>query len=177
MMWLVLLILGGTFIMAGLTFICTGIGSMLFAGGLGVAMSSVPGAEDGGLLTGVFGVGFGAIFIVVGLAMTAGGIAAVFFGLRMRRNLQSAKSDLLARGLAAEATVTFVDRNYGMLVNNRPIYSIVEFTFTDMSGMQRTAKINDASSEWVIRNKIEVGSTVTVKYLPENPARVMLVEG
>ncbi len=62
-----------------------------------------------------------------------------------------------------------------MLVNEKPIYSIVEFTFRDSSGMEQTGRKEDVDSDLVIRNRIEVGGEVSIKYLPENPKENILI--
>jgi hypothetical protein len=62
-----------------------------------------------------------------------------------------------------------------LLVNNKPIYSIVEFKFRDSAGVERVGRKNDVGSDLVIRLKIEVGSKVQVKYLNENPNQNILM--
>lgn len=74
-------------------------------------------------------------------------------------------------GVETQATVTFVDRNYSTLINNRPIYSIVECKFTDISGREHVSRKDTISSELVIRNHIEVGDTIDIKYLAEAPSQ------
>lgn len=112
--------------------------------------------------------GLGGIFLLVGVVLTLGGL----IGARKRR-AEIGKLD--SQGVPATGQVTYVDRNYSIRVNGNPIYSIVEFTFKDSSGVERTSRKEDVSSEMVIRNKIEVGSQVEVKYLMENPDENMLV--
>ena len=65
--------------------------------------------------------------------------------------------------------VTFVDNNYNILVGDAPIYSIVEFTFRDSAGQEHTSRKENVNRELVIRNKIEVGGQVNLKYIPTNP--------
>jgi hypothetical protein len=72
-------------------------------------------------------------------------------------------------------TVTFVDRNWKILLNKNPIYSIVEYYYKDNLGNQYTRKISNMSSELVIRKQIQVGAKIPVKYLSENPAESVIV--
>ena len=74
-------------------------------------------------------------------------------------------------GIAAEGTVTFADKNYSLLMNKKPVYSIVEYTYVDQSGKQHTRRVETIPSDYVIRNKIEVGGKVAVKYAVEDPGQ------
>lgn len=81
---------------------------------------------------------------------------------------------ILQNGLETQGLVVFVDKNYTLLMNNRPIYSIVEYNYQDKAGNQYTRRINNMNSEMVIRMNIIVGSTVKIKYLSENPSESAL---
>jgi hypothetical protein len=147
----------------------------LFFVGMAVLLAVV---MDGGLaLANLFTAGAGAsgIFIIVGGLMAVVGLVLTVTG-RAAAQRQKAKAMLIYQtGVAAEATVTFVDRNYRILVNNRPIYSIVEFKFRDTSGVEHVERKDTVDSELVIRNQIEVGSTVNIKYLAEDPSQNILM--
>lgn len=79
-------------------------------------------------------------------------------------------------GIEKEATVTFVDKNYSLLLNQKPIYTIVEYKFKDDAGVEHVRRIDNVPSDYAIRRKIEVGGTVKIKYLREDPNQsVMLV--
>jgi hypothetical protein len=108
--------------------------------------------------------GLGAIFTLVGL-------------VGMVRGSRQAKRNqyLLQHGVDAEGTVTFVDRNYSILVNRRPIYSIIEYTYRDAAGNQHTRRITNADSDLVIRKQIHVGAKVAVKYSADNPGESLIV--
>ena len=61
-----------------------------------------------------------------------GGLGMLFAigGIRGRiKGSKQAKENLLIiqTGTSAEGTVTFVDKNYSFLVNQRPVYSIIEY--------------------------------------------------
>lgn len=108
----------------------------------------------------------GAILLVVGLALyIPGSISDRKF---LEEHARRAKN-LFDNGLPARGKITFVDKNYSVLLNQKPIYSIVEFTFEDHLGRPHTSRKENVDSDLVIRAQISVGSEVDVKYLKENP--------
>jgi hypothetical protein len=108
--------------------------------------------------------GLGALFTLIGL------VAAVKSNKQKKRDQY-----ILQNGIDALGTVTFVDKNWKILLNNNPIYSIVEYNYKDKSGNQYTRKISNMSSELVIRKQIRVGSNIQIKYLSENPGESVIV--
>ena len=110
----------------------------------------------------------GVFFFVLGVILLISGL------LKARARSKKAR-DIFQRGTLAKGTVTFVDKNYSLLVNNKPIYSIVEFTFQDGSGKTHTARKDSVESDLIIRDKIVVGSPVALKYLPESPEQNILI--
>jgi hypothetical protein len=107
----------------------------------------------------------------LGFLFAAGGLIGIVSGRKQnKRNLY-----ILQNGIAVEGTVTFVDKNWAVLVNKNPIYSIVEYTYPDKTGNQHTRKVSNISSEMVIRKQIQVGSRIPIKYAPENPAESVMV--
>lgn len=109
-----------------------------------------------------------------------GGLGVVFALVAligMVRGSQQTKRNqyLVQTGIDAEGTVTFVDKNYAMLINNRPIYSIIEYTYRDGAGNQHTRRIDNANSELVIRKQIQVGAKVAIKYSAQNPGESVIV--
>lgn len=101
------------------------------------------------------------------------GILLLIFGLRALKKKKKAKIamlDALKHGVDAKARVTFVDKNYYITMNERPLFSIVEFEFTDDYGHVFTGRKDQVDSDLVIRNKVEVGSEVDIKYVPEDPS-------
>jgi hypothetical protein len=107
-------------------------------------------------------------FFAVGAILLVGGLIGA--GKTRKKALA-----IFEKGVAAKGTVTFVDKNYGILVNNTPIYSIVEFTFQDARGITITSRKPNVSSDLVIRNRIEVGGHVAIKYLPDDPEQNILL--
>lgn len=115
-----------------------------------------------------------------GVASVVGGLGALFilFGLlSLASGSKKRKQDsrVMQTGVDAEADVKYVDKNYNVLVNRRPIYSIVEYTYQDSSGNEHTNRIENVNSEQVIRNQIEVGSRIAIKYAAENPGESVIV--
>jgi len=150
------ILIGGFLFLFGLIFFLVG---GLFAGKLQFGAASINMFVFGGL---------GLIFMVIG--------AIMFFGGRAKAKKNKALAEkIFAMGVPTEATVTFFDKNYGLLVNNKPIYSIVEFKFRDGSGTERVGRKNNVSSDLAIRLKLEVGAKVQVKYLNEDPDQNILI--
>lgn len=106
----------------------------------------------------------GAVFIVL----------AVFSGKKhaaqMQRNLY-----ITQHGIDTQGTVTFVDKNFALLVNNTPIYSILEYTYQDNAGNSHVRRIPNFNSAVLIRKQIQVGSVVSIKYLAENPQESVIM--
>jgi hypothetical protein len=115
------------------------------------------------LFGGIMG-GLGAIFLVISL---------IGFARGSKQGKQH--QYIMQNGIPTEGTVTFVDKNYLVLVNNKPIYSIVEYIYKDKIGNQYTRKLTNANSDLIIRNQIQVGSKINVKYSVENPAESLLI--
>ena len=155
------------------------IGGFLFLFGLifflvGGGISLVSGLLSGNLHFGlmnlnvfIFG-GLGLIFMIIGAFM-------FFRGRSQAKKTQALAEKIFEMGVPTEGTVTFLDKNYGLLVNNKPIYSIVEFKFRDGNGQERVARKNNVSSDLAIRLKLEVGSKVQVKYMNDNPDQNILL--
>lgn len=175
--WLFKLLTGVTLILAGLGFACSGLVSVAVFGAMPFALEEfIPGAGgEAAALPGLLGAGFSAIFVLVGLVLLAVGGVLTYAGARERGKLSARADHLETYGVEAEGTITFLDRNYGVLVNNRPIYSIVEYTFQDRMGREHTGRVDNFPSEVAIRSKLEVGSTVRVKYLAEDPTQSTLL--
>ncbi len=108
--------------------------------------------------------GLGAIF-------TLGGLISLAFGSRQAKRNQY----IMQTGVDAVGTVTFMDKNYSLLVNNAPAYSILEYTYQDGDGRQHTRRIDNVDSELVIRRQIQVGARVAIKYSAENPGESVII--
>lgn len=107
----------------------------------------------------------------LGALLAIGGVVGMVRGSRETKRKQL----IMQTGVDGEGTVTFVDKNYALLVNKTPIYSIVEYTYRDGAGKEHTRRITNASSEVVIRKQIQVGGKVPIKYLPQDPSQSVLV--
>jgi len=156
-------LIGGFLIIFGLIFFLVG-------GGIGFLSALLSGHFPTGvnLITQMAFGGTGFIILLIGVIMVVRGLAKA-------KKLKAKAMLIFERGVPAEGTVTFVDKNYSMLINQKPIYSIVEFKFRDGSGVERVSRKNDVNSDLVIRLKIEVGSKVQVKYLNEDPSQNILL--
>lgn len=155
-------LIGGFMILFGFVFFTVGAIPLIIAAASG---RPVIGAENF-----VFWI-FGMVGLIIGLI----GLA-VF--LRSRASIKRQKAlamKIYERGTEAEGTVTFVDKNYSVLFNQKPIYSIVEFKFQDKYGKEYVGRKNNVGSDLVIRLKIEVGSKVRVKFMSDNPEQNILL--
>lgn len=107
-------------------------------------------------------------------------LGIIFLVVAFRSKARAAKQQaenlhILQTGIAAEGTVTFVDKNYAVRVNKVPVFSIVEYTYKDRSGNVHTRRINNFSSEMVIRKQIQVGGKIPVKYSNEDAGKSVIV--
>ncbi len=157
------ILIGGFLFLFGLIFFLVG-------GGIGLVSGLLSGNVQFGAASinmFVFG-GLGLVFMVIG--------AILFFSSRVKAKKNKVLAEkIFTMGVPTEATITFFDKNYGMLVNNKPIYSIVEFKFRDGSGVERIGRKNNVSSDLAIRLKLEVGTKVPIKYLNEDPGQNILI--
>lgn len=151
----------------GIIFFGVGIGLWF---GLGYLLETIPMTPDDEWLVPfryLMSLGFG----VPGALITVFSIPSTWRGLALRR----LKPKILSEGSQATATITFLDRNYSFLVNNRPVYSIIEYRYTDLYGQPYTQTITNASTETVIRMDLSVGSEIPIRYLPDDPAKSLIV--
>ena len=140
------------------------IGSGLFAGQMiGGMVGSAPDVaqETMGLAQNIFTY----TFVGVGALMSFFGVISL---IRGGKSSQMTKK-VLQEGVDGQGTITYVDRNYRVQINNRPIYSIVEYSYTDGMGNQYVNRIDNANTEFVIRAGWQVGAVIPIKYLSENP--------
>ncbi len=104
---------------------------------------------------------------VLGLLFVIGGL----IGRSRRSKQQKQILHIMQTGIPVEGTVTFADKNYRVLINKKPVYSIVEYTYRDQSGQQYSRRVETVPSDYVIRNGIRVGSKVAVKYATEDASQ------
>lgn len=161
--------------MAGIMLLVMGIiviGAGIFAGNaIGSMMSTAPGMAQGALQSSQNI--FTYVLVGIGALMSFFGLISLIRGGRSARMTQQ----VLANGVPGEGKITFVDRNYRLLVNNRPVYSIVEYVYSDGLGNQFMNRVNNANTEQVIRAGWQVGSSVPIKYLSEDPSKSAIVMG
>jgi hypothetical protein len=116
---------------------------------------------------------WGAPLLLVGLGLVFG-LVSIRSLVGVKRK-QALAAELKQRGVATQGVITFIDRNYRLLVNNRPISSIVEFRFQDSAGRWHTSRKPEVSADVAIRQGWQVGSVVSVLYLPEDPTKNAIV--
>lgn len=111
----------------------------------------------------------GLILLLVGIVLLiTGGISDREFKAQREQKLRLAE-DIFHHGLSARGRVTFVDKNYSVLVNQKPIYSSIEVLFEDNLGRPHVTRKDNVDSDLVIRARIAVGSELEVKYQAGNP--------
>ncbi|MCE3295811.1 MAG: hypothetical protein K0R65_1525 [Crocinitomicaceae bacterium] len=91
-----------------------------------------------------------------------------FVGRGRTAKQQKQIAHIIQTGIATEGVVTYTDKNYSLLVNKKPVYSIVEYTYQDLSGQQHTRRVETIPSDFVIRKNIRVGTKVAIKYASED---------
>ncbi len=157
------ILIGGFLILFGLIFFLVG-------GGIGLIGDLISGRGVAGPmgLSHLIFAGVGGLILVIGLIL----FLSSFIRLKKKKALAML---IYEQGVPAEGTITFVDKNYSFLVNQKPIYSIVEFKFKDLSGQEQVARKTDVESDLVIRLKLEVGGKVQVKYLAADPKKNILM--
>jgi len=159
--------------MTGIIFLIVGmvfIGAGVFAGSMmGGAMESAPEAaqETMQIAQSIFTYSFAG----VGALMSFFGVISLIRGGRSSKMTQK----VLQEGTEGQGVITFVDRNYRVKINNNPIYSIVEYTYTDGMGNQYVNRIDNANTEFVIRAGWQVGVTIPIKYLSEDPQQSAII--
>jgi hypothetical protein len=154
------------FLFVGIIFIIVGV--IIYNSDTNVYINHQRASEKDGKMvihyTGAGLMGLGGIFALIGL-----------IGF-VRNNKQNKRNQyILQNGIDALGTVTFVERNWKILLNKNPIYSIVEYNYKDNLGNQYTRKISNMSSELVIRKQIQVGAKIPIRYLSDNPEESVIV--
>ena len=119
--------------------------------------------------------GTGRIFAWMGLSILVVGLLAFAAGLLLDRARRGLAARIDAQGISATATISRVEPNWNVRVNGRPIYTIVEFAFTDSGGAPRQVRKTRLSADLVAGSRIAPGSQVEVRYLMDDPRRCGLV--
>lgn len=120
------------------------------------------------------GVNLGLTMLIPSIVCWAlGGMFTLFgiIGLLGGAARQGDLKEIAASGIQAPARITYLDRNYTLLLNNRPVYSIVEYVFRDTLGREFVRRADNIKTDTVIRQGWQVGSNIQVRYLPANPMK------
>lgn len=160
-------------LIAGL--ILTGVGVITFItiGNAGFESVSAPSGMDPETVVTIVRYGVSGLLCGLGAIFSLSGI----WGIIRRGKQRTLAARLIQSGIDAEGTVTFVDKNFRILVNQVPIYSIVEYTYRDSNGKEHTRRLENVSSEIVVRKQIQVGGKIPVKYARENPGMSVMILG
>ncbi len=116
-----------------------------------------------------------AIFAGFGFGIGLLGMVFLAVGLVKGQWRPGLAERILEAGFVADATITYLDKNYGLIVDDRPVYSIVEFTFRDSSGGEHKGRKSKVDTDLAARLDLRVGGTVRVKYLRDAPDTHMLI--
>ncbi|HEX2915959.1 MAG TPA: DUF3592 domain-containing protein [Chloroflexia bacterium] len=106
-----------------------------------------------------------------------GGIMVIFgiLGLLQGKARQGELQQIAATGVETGGIITFLDRNYSLLINNRPVYSVIEYRYRDGMGREFVKRADNIKTDVVIRSGWQVGSQVRVRYLPQDPTKCGLM--
>lgn len=154
------MIIGGFMVLIGIAWVV-----LLGLMALLEALFGGPKANPSGFLNMTF---IGGIIALIGLPL-------FLIGRSEGKKAAAKEKNILTSGLPARAKVTFVDKNYSVLVNQKPIYSSVEYIFEDHLGRPHIGRDDGVDSDLVIRAQIVIGSEVDVKYLKDNPEENALI--
>ncbi len=108
---------------------------------------------------------------VIGGMMVLAGVVSLMKGKARQGELRQ----IAAVGMEADGIVTFVDRNYSVLVNNRPVYSVVEYRYKDMMGREFVGRASNLNTDFVIRSGWRVGTPIKVRFMPDDPTKSAIV--
>lgn len=136
---------------------------------IGSALGEVPASEVQSMMVmryimaGSFG-GVGLLSFIPGV-----------FAFRKGRKEASYRREALENGVDSTGKITYLSPNYSFTINDRPVYTIIEYTYEDSLGYEFTDRINNANSEKVIRAGWQVGSEIPIKYLSNEPEKSAIV--
>lgn len=111
------------------------------------------------------------------IGMAIFGALMSFFGYRMYSREQRALKEIqkiLQEGVVGETSITFIDRNYRVQINEQPVYSIIEYAYADSSSYY-TKRIDNADTDVIICAGWQVGTTIRIKYLSENSRQSKII--
>lgn len=153
------------------------VGSILIIFGLGWTATVIVGYVVGSIMSPEIALPWylPVLFTAPGVIALLIGVVFVIIGFLTRKKKISKAEVIYNQGIPARARVTFVDKNYAILLNNKPICSIIEFEFTDADGNLHTGRKDNVDSDLVIRSQMKVGSEVDIKYLAANPDENALI--
>ncbi|MCX6555705.1 MAG: hypothetical protein NTZ12_11950 [Candidatus Aminicenantes bacterium] len=115
------------------------------------------------------------VFASVGFAIWLLGMILVAIGLIGGKKKKILAKKIFETGVTAEATITFIEKNYGKLVNHKPVYSFVEYKYRDSGATEHLGSKSDVSSDLAVRLDLHVGGKVRIKYLKKNPGQNVLI--
>lgn len=113
-----------------------------------------------------------ALWFGPGIVMLPVGIILAIIGVALLRKKEIANQQMQNNRencIMTKARVTFVDKEYVTTMSEMPLFSLVEYEFTDDYGKVFTGRKDQVDSDLVIRNKIEVGSEVDIVYATQDP--------
>jgi serine/threonine protein kinase len=105
------------------------------------------------------------VFPILGVVFSAVGFGSLYYTLKRI----SKHNYIKKHGLETEAGVKFLERDYSIKVNGRPIYFVCGYTFTDDKGNIHYKKVNYLHEDKVMELDIRPMDTIKIKYLPDSP--------
>jgi len=114
-----------------------------------------------------FWIAIGAMILIGAILWITGDISG--------KKTEDLAQKIFKEGRLTRGKVTFVDKNYSLLVNEKPIYSIVEVVFTDEMGREHVARKENIESDLVIRSQVVIGSEIDMKYMRDDPTKTVFL--
>lgn len=109
-------------------------------------------------------------WIAIGIMLVVGVILWITGNVKGKETQELAMK-IFKEGILTKGNVTFVDKNYSLEVNQKPIYSIVEVVFNDEMGREYVSRKENIESDLVIRSQVVIGSEIDMKYLRDDPTK------
>ncbi len=108
---------------------------------------------------------------LLGLLFLLVGIKAAIRGASDKKRMLR----IMQTGIESEGTVTYFDRNFSILVQQNPIYAIIEYTWQDDRGRTHMRRVETFPAELAIRNQVQVGVKIRIKVDRDDPSQSVIV--
>ncbi|MEM9953622.1 MAG: DUF3592 domain-containing protein [Chloroflexota bacterium] len=103
-------------------------------------------------------------------------LGAFFMLLQVRINYvkNAVQPRIMKHGVEAQARITLISGSPFMTVNHQPTSYIIEYAYRDANGNTHVSQVTEPV-EKVARSGFKVNTIVTIKYLPDNPEKSVIL--